>query len=53
MLINDNGNLYINSRNNSCGTKLFKLPIKKLNIQSRNTNNNNNLTKNYELKKKK
>ena len=52
MLINGNGNLYINSRNNSCGTKLFKLPIKKLNIQSRNTNNNINLTKNYELKKK-
>ena len=56
MLINDNGNLYINNannRNNSCGTKLFKLPIKKLNIQSRNTNNNNTISsKNSTIKKK-
>ena len=56
MIINENGNLYINNtnnRNNSCGTKLFKLPIKKLNIQSRNTNNNNTISsKNSTIKKK-
>jgi hypothetical protein len=56
MLINDNGNLYINNvnnRNNSCGTKLFKLPIKKLNIQSRNTNNNYSISsKNSTIKNK-
>lgn len=34
-----NGQFVFNNRNNSCGTKLFKLPIKKLNIQSRNVNN--------------
>ena len=39
MQINGNGQLiFNNNRNNSCGTKLFKLPIKKLNIQSRNIN---------------
>ena len=45
--------IYNNNRNNSCGTKLFKIPIKKLNIQSRNINNSentilkmNNITKN-------
>ncbi len=56
MLIKDNGKLYsnnANNRNNSCGTKLFKLPIKKLNIQSRNTNNNNTISsKNSTIKKK-
>ena len=42
MMINGNGQLVYNTRNNSCGTKLFKLPIKKLNIQSRNINNYDN-----------
>ena len=43
MQINGNGQLiFNNNRNNSCGTKLFKLPIKKLNIQSRNINNSEN-----------
>ena len=53
MIINGNGQLVFNNRKNSCGTKLFKLPIKKLNIQSRNINNydnsllnSNNLQKN-------
>lgn len=34
-----NGQIIFSDRKNSCGTKLFKLPIKKLNIQSRNINN--------------
>ena len=43
MQINGNGQLiFNNNRNNSCGTKLFKIPIKKLNIQSRNINNSEN-----------
>ena len=37
-----NGQPVFNNRNNSCGTKLFKLPIKKLNIKSRNVNNYDN-----------
>ena len=41
-MINANGQFVYNTRNNSCGTKLFKLPIKKLNIQSRNINNYDN-----------
>ena len=41
-MINGNGQLVYNTRNNSCGTKLFKLPMKKLNIQSRNINNYDN-----------
>ena len=47
MQINGNGQLiFNNNRNNSCGTKLFKLPIKKLNIQTRNINNcENNILK--------
>ena len=39
MIINGNDQTGLNNRNNSCGTKLFKVPIKKLNIQSRNINN--------------
>lgn len=47
-----NGQLIFNNRNNSCGTKLFKLPIKKLNIQSRNINNyDNSILKSNNLQK--
>ena len=42
MQINNGQLIYNNNRNNSCGTKLFKIPIKKLNIQSRNINNSEN-----------
>ena len=42
MQINNGQLVYNNNRNNSCGTKLFKIPIKKLNIQSRNINNSEN-----------
>ena len=42
MQINNGQLFYNNNRNNSCGTKLFKIPIKKLNIQSRNINNSEN-----------
>ena len=42
MQINNGQLIYNNNRNNSCGTKLFKIPIKKLNIQSRNINNSDN-----------
>ena len=42
MQINNCQLIYNNNRNNSCGTKLFKIPIKKLNIQSRNINNSEN-----------
>ena len=42
MQINNSQLIYNNNRNNSCGTKLFKIPIKKLNIQSRNINNSEN-----------
>lgn len=42
MQINNCQLIYNNNRNNSCGTKLFKIPIKKLNIQSRNINNSGN-----------
>ena len=40
MIINDQS--VFNNRNNSCGTKLFKLPIKKLNIKTKNINNYEN-----------
>ena len=52
MLIYDNGQSSFQKRNNNNnGSKLFKLPIKKLKIQSRNTNQNNNLSKEINLKK--
>ena len=47
-----NGQLIFNNRNNSCGTKLFKLPSKKINIQSRNINNyDNSLLKSSNIQK--
>ena len=47
-----NGQLIFNNRNNSCGTKLFKLPSKKINIQSRNINNyDNSLLKSGNIQK--
>ena len=51
MLIYDNGQSIFQKINNTSGSKLFKLPIKKLKIQSRNTNLNNNLSKEINLKK--
>ena len=51
MLIYDNGQSTFQKGNNNSGSKLFKLPIKKLKIQSRNTNINNNLSKDMNLKK--
>ena len=51
MLIYDNGQSAFQKGNNNGGSKLFKLPIKKLKIQSRNTNLNNNLSKEINLKK--
>ena len=42
MLINCNGQLVPNNKNNNSTSKLFKLPQKKLNIQSRNITNYNN-----------
>ena len=52
MQINNGQLVYNNNRNNSCGTKLFKIPIKKLNIQSRNINNSENtITKMNNMKK--
>ena len=50
MIINDNVNMIFNNRNKHNGTKLFKLPIKKIKIQSRNNNINNNLTKVVSIK---
>ena len=51
MLIYDNGQSAFQKGNNNGGSKLFKLPIKKLKIQSRNTNTNNSLNKVSNLKK--
>ena len=51
MLIYDNGQSTFQKRNNNNGSKLFKLPLKKLKIQSRNTNLNTNLSKEINLKK--
>ena len=50
MIINDNVNMIFNNRNKHNGTKLFKLPIKNIKIQSRNNNINNNLTKVVSIK---
>ena len=44
MIKNDGYSMHNNKYNNN-GTKLFKLPIKKIKNQSRNTDINNNLTK--------
>jgi hypothetical protein len=52
MQINNGQLIYNNNRNNSCGTKLFKIPIKKLNIQSRNINSpENSILKMNNMKK--
>ena len=51
MIINDNAHSTLNNKNKNNGTKLFKLPIKKIKIQSRNTNINKSLTKTSYLKK--
>ena len=51
MIINDNVHSTLNSRNKSNGTKVFKIPIKKIKIQSRNNNINKNLTNTANLKK--
>ena len=51
MIINDNVHSTLNSRNKSNGTKVFKIPIKKIKIQSRNNNFNKNLTNTANLKK--
>ena len=51
MLIYDNSQSTFQKRNNNNGSKLFKIPIKKIKIQSRNTNKNNNLSKEINLKK--
>ena len=51
MIINDNSHSTLNNKNKNNGTKLFKLPIKKIKIQSRNTNTNNSLNKVSNLKK--
>lgn len=51
MIINDNAHSTLNNKNKNNGTKLFKLPIKKIKIQSRNTNINKSLTKASYLKK--
>ena len=51
MIINDNVHSTLDSRNKSNGTKLFKIPIKKIKIQSRNNNINKNLTNTANLKK--
>ena len=51
MIINDNSHSTLNNKNKNNGTKLFKLPIKKIKIQSRNTNINKSLTKASNLKK--
>ena len=51
MIINDNAHSTLNNKNKNNGTKLFKLPIKKIKIQSRNTNINKSLTKASNLKK--
>ena len=51
MLIYDNSQSAFKKRNNNSGSKLFKLPIKNLKIQSRNTSQNNNLSKEISLKK--
>jgi hypothetical protein len=51
MLIYDIGQSSFQKGNNNSGSKLFQLPIKKLKIQSRNINLNNNLSKEINLKK--
>ena len=52
MQINNGQLIYNNNRNSSCGTKLFKIPIKKLNIQSRNINSpENSILKMNNMKK--
>ena len=51
MLIYDNGQPIYNNSNNNIGCKVLKLPIKKMKIQSRNSNINNGLTKEVYKKK--
>ena len=51
MIINDNSQFIYKNRNNFCGTKLFKIPVKKQNNQSRNINKNNFLLKQSNLRK--
>ena len=47
----NNAQSFYTIRNSSCGTKLFKLPMKKLNIQKRSDNNNNYFLKSNNLNK--
>ena len=47
----NNAQSFYTIRNSSCGTKLFKLPMKKLNIQKRSINNNNYFLKSNNLNK--
>ena len=51
MQLSDNVQSFYTIRNSSCGTKLFKLPMKKLNIQKRSINNNNYFLKSNNLNK--
>ena len=51
MQLSDNGQSFYTIRNSSCGTKLFKLPMKKLNIQKRTVNSNNYFLKSNNLNK--
>ena len=47
----NNAQSFYTIRNSSCGTKLFKLPMKKLNIQKKSDNNNNYFLKSNNLNK--